>query len=150
FVNRMRQSMPMPQVNASIAIKNKVQTLTVSLSETPDKVLLWTAANSEARDFRYACNVRYSEFPLAITPANTLDIALTAPTTGWQATFVEATFSDGFVATTPVYISPKDVYPTTAPPVIGAACKTLPGRNAIAASEVVTPIGGAAPEGVQP
>ncbi|ENG6259251.1 PhoPQ-activated pathogenicity-related family protein [Yersinia enterocolitica] len=150
FVNRMRQSMPMPQVNANIAIKDKVQTLTVSLSETPDKVLLWTAANSEARDFRYACNVRYSEFPLAVTPANTLDIALTVPTSGWQATFVEATFSDGFVATTPVYILPKDVYPTTAPPVVGAACKTLPGRNAIAASEVTTQIDGAAPEGVQP
>lgn len=150
FVNRLRQSMPMPQMNTSISIKDKVKTLTVSLSETPDKVLLWTAANSDARDFRYACNVRYSEFPLAVTPANTLDIALTAPTTGWQATFVEATFSDGFIATSPVYVSPKEVYPTTAPPTVGAACKTLPGRNAIVASEDAVQIGGAEPEGVQP
>ncbi|WP_145534172.1 PhoPQ-activated pathogenicity-related family protein [Yersinia thracica] len=131
FVNRLRQSTALPQVDSSIEMKEKLQTLTVKLSETPNKVLLWTAANNEARDFRYACDVSYTAFPLAVTPENTLEIALTAPASGWQATFVEATFSDGFVATTPVYISPKESYPTTAPPIGGAACKTLPGRNLV-------------------
>ncbi|WP_145554693.1 PhoPQ-activated pathogenicity-related family protein [Yersinia canariae] len=131
FVNRLRQSTAIPQMNTSIGTKDKVQTLTVTLSETPDKVLLWTATNSEARDFRYACDVRYSAFPLAVTAENTFDIALTEPTSGWQATFVEATFSDGFIATTPVYVLPKESYPATAPPASGAACKTLPGRNLI-------------------
>ncbi|AJJ63594.1 PhoPQ-activated pathogenicity-related family protein [Yersinia aldovae] len=133
FVNRFQQSIPMPQLNSSIGMKDKVQTLTVSLSEVPEKVLLWTAINPHARDFRYACDVRYNAFPLAVTPSNTLEVALSAPATGWQATFIEATFSDGFVATTPVYISPKEVYPTTAPPEGGAACKTLPGRKLTAA-----------------
>ncbi|MGL4486251.1 MAG: PhoPQ-activated pathogenicity-related family protein [Yersinia sp. (in: enterobacteria)] len=128
FVNRFQQSTPMPQLNTHIDSKDKVQTLTVSLSEVPEKVLLWTAVNPNARDFRYACGVRYTSFPLAVTPSNTLEVPLNTPATGWQATFIEATFSDGFVATTPVYISPKDIYPTTAPPTEGDACKTLPGR----------------------
>jgi PhoPQ-activated pathogenicity-related protein len=118
----------MPQLNTRIDSKDKVQTLKVSLSEVPEKVLLWTAVNPNARDFRYACGVRYTSFPLAVTPSNTLEVPLNTPATGWQATFIEATFSDGFVATTPVYISPKDIYPTTAPPTEGDACKTLPGR----------------------
>ncbi len=131
FVNRLRQATPIPQLNTTIAMKDKVQTITVSLSETPEKVLLWTAANPDARDFRYACDVRYTAFPLAVTPSNTLDVALSTPAIGWQATFIEATFSDGFVATTPVYISPQESYPTTAPPGGGPACKTLPGRALI-------------------
>ncbi|QUG74860.1 hypothetical protein GKQ23_07560 [Erwinia sp. E602] len=48
---------------------------------------------------------------------------------GWQATFVEATFRDGYVATTPVYITPDDKFPTVAPPQKGQACGTLPGRG---------------------
>lgn len=132
FVNRFKQSTPLPEVNVSLDTQDKAQILTVSLSETPDSVLLWTASNPDARDFRYACDIKYSAFPLAVTSTNTLEVALTAPAAGWQATFVEATFSDGFVATTPVYILPKALYPTVAPANIGQACKTLPGRSAIA------------------
>ena len=131
FVNRLRQATPIPQLNTTIAMKDKVQTVTVSLSETPEKVLLWTAANPDTRDFRYACDVRYTAFPLAVTPNNTLEVALNTPAIGWQATFIEATFSDGFVATTPVYISPQESCPTTALPGGGPACKTLPGRALI-------------------
>ncbi|MGE4800240.1 PhoPQ-activated pathogenicity-related family protein [Yersinia hibernica] len=147
FVNRLRQSTPLPHINTSIGMKDKVQTLTVKLSETLDKVLLWSASNSAARDFRYACDVQYTAFPLALTAENTLDIALTAPSSGWQATFVEATFSDGFVATTPVYVLPKEVYPTTAPPTGGVACKTLPGRNLIAIQDTATTEGATPVEG---
>lgn len=142
FVNRLHQSTSMPQMNASIGMKDKIQTLTVHLSEAPEKAVLWVAANPEARDFRYACGVRYTAFPLAITPENTIEMALTVPATGWQATFIEATFNDGFVATTPVYVLPKDIYPSTAPPTIGAACKTLPGRKLAAVDDVVSPDSG--------
>ena len=51
-----------------------------------------------------------------------------APDSGWQATYIEVTFSDGYVATTQVYITLGDKYPETAPPSAGAACQTLPGR----------------------
>ncbi|MGL9750587.1 MAG: hypothetical protein ACR5LC_03125 [Symbiopectobacterium sp.] len=49
--------------------------------------------------------------------------------TGWQATFVEATFKDGFVEISRVYVTPDDVFPTAAPPVNGNFCKTLSGRG---------------------
>lgn len=139
FVNRLRQSIPMPQVTASIEMKNKVQTLSVNLSESPEKVVLWSAINPDARDFRYACDVQYMAFPVVISAENNIEVALTAPSSGWQATFIEATFNDGFVATTPVYILPKDIYPSSAPPTHGTACKTLPGRNPIFLGET-TPI----------
>jgi PhoPQ-activated pathogenicity-related protein len=47
------------------------------------------------------------------------------PEQGWAATFLEATFADGFVVTTPVQIMPEH-YPTAAPPENGPTCKTLP------------------------
>ncbi|EAX2552711.1 PhoPQ-regulated protein, partial [Salmonella enterica] len=54
---------------------------------------------------------------------------LNEPETGWEATYIEATFDDGYVATTQVYITPDDKYPQTAPPSVNAACQTLPGRG---------------------
>ncbi|CNJ13533.1 MULTISPECIES: PhoPQ-activated protein PqaA family protein [Yersinia] len=137
FVNRLQQSTPMPQVDTNIGMKGEVKTLTVNFSETPEKVVQWVAINAGARDFRYACDVRYTAFPLAIAPANTFEVALIEPEAGWQATFVEATFNDGFVATTQVYVLPQQSYPTTAPPTSGAICKTLLGRKPIAVVETV-------------
>lgn len=52
-------------------------------------------------------------------------IQIETPEQGWTATFVEATFADGFVVTTPVQVLP-DRYPTAAPPETGPLCKTLP------------------------
>lgn len=51
------------------------------------------------------------------------------PKTGWEATYIEATFNDGYVATSQVYITPDEKYPQTAPPSVNAACQTLPGRG---------------------
>ncbi|SUI47278.1 PhoPQ-regulated protein [Salmonella enterica subsp. indica] len=88
--------------------------------------------NPAARDFRYACGVKYNSVPVSLTGGNdTLSIPLTPPDSGWQATYIEATFSDGYVATTQVYITPDHKYPETAPPSAGAACQTLPGRGLI-------------------
>ncbi|SCZ64846.1 hypothetical protein SAMN02982990_02275 [Photorhabdus luminescens] len=47
------------------------------------------------------------------------------------ATYIEATFSDGYVATTQVYITPDDKYPTVAPLSNGPTCQTLPGRGGL-------------------
>lgn len=48
--------------------------------------------------------------------------------TGRQATSVEAIFSDGYFATTQVYITPDDKFPIKAQPAKNANCRTLPGR----------------------
>ena len=113
-----------------ISFVNRFQELTVSLSEKPTAVLQWTAKNPVARDFRYACDIKYNSVPVSLTTDDgTLRIPLTTPDSGWEATYIEATFNDGYVATTQVYITPDEKYPETAPSSKGTACQTLPGRG---------------------
>nr|WP_267436257.1 PhoPQ-activated protein PqaA family protein [Erwinia psidii] len=137
FVNRFQQRQKLPEITEKIQKgRSGGEKLTVRFSEKPAAVLRWTAKNPVARDFRYACNVKYNSTPVG-QPADgrkALSIPLTTPDSGWQATFVEATFSDGYVATTQVYITPDGKYPKTAPPSTGATCQTLPGRGLIPTS----------------
>ncbi|EMX3331007.1 PhoPQ-activated pathogenicity-related family protein [Salmonella enterica] len=95
----------------------------------PVKVVRWTANNPNARDFRYACGIRYQPLTIDIPANNKISITLNEPKTGWEATYIEATFNDGYVATSQVYITPDEKYPQTAPPSVNAACQTLPGRG---------------------
>lgn len=81
------------------------------------------------RDFRYACGIRYQPLTIDIPANNKISITLNEPKTGWEATYIEATFNDGYVATSQVYITPDEKYPQTAPPSVNAACQTLPGRG---------------------
>lgn len=131
FVNRFQNGQKLPEVTEKVQRRgNGKKELAVSFSEKPATVLQWTARNPVARDFRYACDVKYNSVPVTLTGGDdTLSIPLTPPDSGWQATYIEATFSDGYVATTQVYITPDEKYPETAPPSAGAACKTLPGRG---------------------
>lgn len=71
------------------------------------------------------------ETPLDLSAAGEVKVTLDIPSVGWQAAFIEATFKDGFVATTPVYILPKDKYPSTIIPPAhnGLLCKFLHGRT---------------------
>lgn len=129
FVNRIQNSIPMPNINVRLHPQKNSQVLTAHFFESPQKITLWTANNPISRDFRYACGIRYTSSPLELTSKGDVEVLLKTPTTGWQATFIEATFNDGLVVTTPVYILPKDRYPTEAPPSDDALCKTLPGRK---------------------
>ncbi|WP_273908547.1 PhoPQ-activated protein PqaA family protein [Enterobacter bugandensis] len=131
FVNRFQEKQKLPEITEKIQNSEEgKKELAVSFSEKPATVLQWKAMNPAARDFRYACDVKYNPVPVSLTGGNdTLSIPLTAPNSGWQATYIEATFSDGYVATTQVYITPDDKYPETAPPSAGTACQTLPGRG---------------------
>ncbi|MGG2142783.1 PhoPQ-activated pathogenicity-related family protein [Symbiopectobacterium sp. RP] len=125
FVNRFLKNKPLPQLTATL----KDDALSVTFSEKPVTVKRWTANNPEARDFRYACDVHYQGTTVTLPSNGPVNLALNSQHTGWQATFVEATFKDGFVATSRVYVTPDDVFPTAAPPVNGNFCKTLPGRG---------------------
>lgn len=130
FVNRVQKGISTPRLDISTQLNERNQHVVVRFSETPEKVILWKAANSVSRDFRYACNIRYMETPLHLSPTEEVEVILDIPSVGWQAAFIEATFKDGFVATTPVYILPKDKYPPTRiPPVHGLLCKFLHGRT---------------------
>ncbi|QGH61375.1 PhoPQ-activated protein PqaA family protein [Serratia proteamaculans] len=135
FVNRFQGQQNLPEITEKVQNgENGGKELTVSFSEKPAAVLQWTAKNPAARDFRYACDVKYSSAPVSSTGGGEkFSIPLITPDSGWQATYVEATFSDGYVATTQVYITPDGKYPETAPPSTGAACQTLPGRGLLPA-----------------
>lgn len=131
FVNRFQNSETLPKLKE---IFHKT-TLSVYFSEPPVKIIRWTAKNSTARDFRYACNIRYTPSlieSILFKEVNKVSIDLNDNIVGWEATFLEVTFNDGYVATSQVYITPDQQdkkYPKTAPPSGGPACQTLPGRG---------------------
>lgn len=130
FVNRYQNHYKLPEITEKVqGYGSGGKALTVSFSEKPTSILSWTARNPVARDFRYACGIQYRSEPIDLPSDDRITIPLTKPDNGWQATYVEATFSDGYVATTQVYITPNE-YPETAPPSSGSvACQTLPGRG---------------------
>lgn len=131
FVNRFQEKQKLPKITENVQSRGDgKKELVVNFSEKPVAILQWTARNPAARDFRYACDIKYNSVPVSLaTGDNTLSISLTTPDSGWQATYIEATFTDGYVATTQVYITPDEKYPETAPPSIDASCQTLPGRG---------------------
>ena len=130
FINRYQVQKKLPEITEVIAGKdNKSRTVKVSFSEKPSQILQWTAQNPDARDFRYACNIKYHSTSVSLLDGDKeITIPLTTPENGWQATYIEATFSDGYVGTSQVYITP-DKYPKIAPLSKGPACQTLPGRG---------------------
>lgn len=131
FVNRFQEKQKLPEITENVQSRGDgKKELVVNFSEKPVAILQWTARNPAARDFRYAWDIKYNSVPVSLaTGDNTLSISLTTPDSGWQATYIEATFTDGYVATTQVYITPDEKYPETAPPSIDASCQTLPGRG---------------------
>ncbi|KWZ37294.1 PhoPQ-regulated protein [Burkholderia savannae] len=128
FVKRIQHGKPLPQVDAVQTEMNGQTILRLRTSERPRQLLLWQATNPQARDFRYACGIRYTSSPIATASAPSQQLVLARPTSGWRAYFVEATFDDGFIATSQTYIL-GDGYPDAAPPQIGDGCRTLPGRD---------------------
>ncbi|EFP4965559.1 PhoPQ-regulated protein, partial [Salmonella enterica] len=110
FVNRFQEKQKLPEITENVQSRGDgKKELVVNFSEKPVAILQWTARNPAARDFRYACDIKYNSVPVSLaTGDNTLSISLTTPDSGWQATYIEATFTDGYVATTQVYITPDE------------------------------------------
>ncbi|WP_459204351.1 PhoPQ-activated pathogenicity-related family protein (plasmid) [Ralstonia pseudosolanacearum] len=128
FLNRFQADASLPRLDARLRNTGADASIVLHASEPPQKLLLWSATNPNARDFRYACGVRYTSTPIDVPAAGVIRVPVTQPETGWSAYFVEATFADGFVATSQAYVLGKQAYPTAAPPANGPACQTLPGR----------------------
>ena len=125
FLNRFQNQQSLP----SISEQQTDRSLTLKFSEQPTEIKQWTATNLKDRDFRYACNIPYIATPLNIDSNKQITIELNQPVEGWQATFIEATFEDGYVATSQVYISPDDIYPTHAPTNKEGVCQSIQGRG---------------------
>jgi PhoPQ-activated pathogenicity-related protein len=147
FVNRLQNAVPLPEIGTSLDTSRSMSldtSLNASLmregrdalirfvsSEPPQTLVLWSATNPHARDFRLACGIRYAStaIPIARTDSGTIDVPVREPETGWSAFFIEATYADGFIATSQTYILGKETYPTSFPATGEAACQAIPGRG---------------------
>lgn len=123
-INRWQQDKPLPVISMRSNPHVSTQRMGLHFSEAPVRVVQWTAINPVARDFRHPCGIQYEPEDLKLTDPLNVDMQIDTPESGWKATFVESTFADGFVVTTPVQVMPTH-YPTQAPPEIEPACKTL-------------------------
>ncbi|MGH1514881.1 PhoPQ-activated pathogenicity-related family protein [Ralstonia solanacearum] len=128
FLNRFQSGTSLPRLDARLRGTGADASIVLHASEPPKQLLLWSATNPNARDFRYACGVRYTSTPIDVPAGGIIRVPVSQPEAGWSAYFVEATFADGFVATSQAYVLGKQAYPTAAPPTNGPACQTLPGR----------------------
>jgi len=123
-INRWQQDKPLPVIAMRASPHLSTQRLGLHFSEAPVRVVQWTAVNPTARDFRHPCGIRYVAEDVKLADPLNADMLIDTPENGWKATFVETTFADGLVVTTPVQVMPTH-YPTQAPAVIEPACKTL-------------------------
>ncbi|RQU48885.1 PhoPQ-activated pathogenicity-related family protein [Burkholderia cenocepacia] len=132
FMHRYQVGRALPKLQATLHHDNIGDSATVNvvLDEVPQQLRIWSASNVDARDFRYACGVRYAfnSVKIASKSSGAISIPISAPSTGWRAYFAEATMEDGMVVTSPVYILGSRTYPASAPSATGSACRTLPGR----------------------
>jgi PhoPQ-activated pathogenicity-related protein len=73
-------------------------------------VRLWRAENRENRDFRFRSGLRYSATDVPVAPAArgwwVCSVPVPVPARGWSAQFLEVTYPDGLVLTTPVTVWP--------------------------------------------
>ncbi|QJD68541.1 PhoPQ-regulated protein [Xanthomonas campestris pv. badrii] len=126
FIRRLQQRRALPQLSGALQAGTAPQ-IRLRSSERPAQLRLWSASNPQARDFRYACGIRYSATALPLPRGSKVAVPIQVPAVGWSAYFVEATYADGFVATSQTYVLGQQQYPTQAPPTDNAACSTLPG-----------------------
>ncbi len=84
---------PRPQFNWKIDDQNR---LIVTCQTKPQRVVLWQAINSEARDFRVDTIGRaYKSKELSPAADGNYEAQLVAPEKGWQASFVQCEFDVG-------------------------------------------------------
>jgi PhoPQ-activated pathogenicity-related protein len=127
FTNRLQNSIALPtltmQWTENVVKGGRIDNvMRLGFSETPVEIVQWVAANPLARDFRYACGIRYEAIP--ISPGENVTVSMTTPDKGWKSSFVEAKFADGLVVTTPARVF-SDIYPAAPPPALGSACRTI-------------------------
>jgi PhoPQ-activated pathogenicity-related protein len=123
FIKRVMDGKHLPRLGHRVERRDDQPVMRVTFDEQPVALVRWTASNGSDRDFRFACGIRYVGTPLEAT--RRLDLPLSPPPSGWTATFVEASFADGLVVTTPIEVWP-DTYPDRPPATTKPSCATLP------------------------
>jgi PhoPQ-activated pathogenicity-related protein len=97
---------PRPVLQWQVSAAGDLQGITTDTQ--PDQVILWQATNPDRRDFRLAEGIHY--LPQILTAKSedksiTYSVSARAATTGWQASFIEVTYPNSMVMTTPVFIT---------------------------------------------
>ncbi|MBT2375386.1 PhoPQ-activated protein PqaA family protein [Pseudomonas fluorescens] len=123
LVNRLQAGRTLPKISSEMKSDGPNKMLSVHFSEEPVKLVQWVAVNPLARDFRFPCGTRYVGTEIHNYNRH-IQVPLSVPLQGWSASFVEATFADGVVASTQVNVLP-DTYPQNRPPEIEPGCKTV-------------------------
>ncbi len=124
FLLRLQDHRPLPSIQDRLEVDHGKSVLRFQSKEQPAELRLWRATNPAARDFRFNCGVRYVATPIKAGKA--ARVALETPQSGWSAYFLEATYADGFVATSQTYILGHEAYPSQPPASQGGYCQTLP------------------------
>ncbi|MFZ5723370.1 MAG: PhoPQ-activated protein PqaA family protein [Pseudomonadota bacterium] len=108
--------------------------LVVTTSKKPRRIVLWTATNPDARDFRReTLGAAWQATELRRAADGSYRVTLDAPARGWRARFVEAEFggwraADRQVYTTEVFIRP-DMLPFPADPCAGKRAAPAAGAD---------------------
>lgn len=123
-IRRWQAGLPWPQLGSALKQVDGRSVLSLQMAEQPVQLTRWTAVNPQARDFRQPCGIQYVASDLPLPAAGVLELPLDTPPQGWAASFVEARFADGMVATSQVHVLP-DRYPQSPPPRVSAGCSTL-------------------------
>ncbi|WP_253306972.1 PhoPQ-activated protein PqaA family protein [unidentified bacterial endosymbiont] len=118
FIQRQQTGRALPTLSLVKQGNDKEPQYRLQLSEAPSQLRLWRALNPQLRDFRKSSGITYQAERLPL-PAQqdsgySCELDLPLPATGWSASFVEAEFADGFIATTPVLLLPE-CYPSGPP-----------------------------------
>jgi PhoPQ-activated pathogenicity-related protein len=96
--------------------KDAKQVLTVRPTAKPREVLLWTADNPTARDFRVeTAGAIWKSQELKPEANGSYKVQLKAPEQGWRASFVEAHFGGILEAQQQIYTTSIQVLPDTMP-----------------------------------
>lgn len=114
FYKTFVKGAPRPTWTWTLASKSGKNTLTATASVKPERVVIWQCDNPKARDFRLDQTGRtWSSTELSASSADALTYTATidAPTTGYRAFMMEATFDSGYpllplTFTTRVFITP--------------------------------------------
>jgi PhoPQ-activated pathogenicity-related protein len=113
-LRRLLDGRPFPAVTCQWRQEGR---LSLASPEQPTRVRLWRAENPAARDFRFHSGIRFTAQDLdadGTGPPWTYTARPPVPTQGWSAQFLEATYPDGLVLTTPVAVWPLR-YPDGSP-----------------------------------
>ncbi|QXI31643.1 PhoPQ-regulated protein [Pseudomonas vanderleydeniana] len=123
-VRQWQENLEIPTISARLQRGAGKDRYVLNFSRRPDKLLYWQAWNPDARDFRYACGIRYQASAIRLPKGLSVEVPIQVPGSGWSAGFFEATYPGGLISTSRVEIVPGS-YPERRPPEHGAACSTI-------------------------